>query len=42
MMDTEYEALAAQGYDPNLKHQLKISSQTNRLYNQPTTQLFLL
>ena len=24
MMDTEYIALAAQGYDPNLKCQLKI------------------
>ncbi len=24
MMDTEYIALAAQGYDPNLEHQLKI------------------
>ncbi|MEH1892845.1 MAG: hypothetical protein V7K92_26505 [Nostoc sp.] len=36
MMDTEHGALAAQGYDPNLKHQLKISSQTSRLYNQST------
>ncbi|MEH2329824.1 hypothetical protein [Nostoc sp.] len=46
MMDTEYGALAAQGFNPNLEHQLKISPQTSRLYNQsinqPTTQLSLL
>ena len=36
MMDTEYGALAAQGYDPNLEHQLKIYPQTSRLYNQST------
>ena len=36
MMDTEYAALVAQGYVPNLEYQLKIFPQTSRLYNQST------
>ncbi|MEH1847414.1 MAG: hypothetical protein V7L25_21130 [Nostoc sp.] len=42
MMDIEYVALAAQGYDSNLEHQLKISPQTSRLYNQSTNNSTLL
>lgn len=43
MMDTEYGALAAQGYDPNLEHQQKISHRPIAyIINQPITQLSLL